>query len=490
MRSIPRLIHLVGGMLFKIALMGQMTLTDLAVVQFEDGEPGTVVAIGNGDLHIVRITTRQKDNDTPLLEEVQVRTWKNGTASAGLVRRIAVDDRYLLGLYRCRLTTTVASMHRINELQPLPGTRLSIAVNERPPDDPSFEPRVRSPFAFEGDHLGHLEARLDPSTRGPASAPVYDPQGALVGITLEGWVLNTARTTVDIIPIARVRELILGDQSGAKAAATCLEFDLRNALTGRNTCEERIFQEQMAENQRQDAARKAQAQATQYAMQGRDLRRLEYRMEQNSFAWAPFVGWGGGNEFRLRPTAGIDIFLLPDRFFQIHIKLQGALQHAERNYEDEQALQLGFDRIRAQSQFGEGLLGFCLGKGDFFFGAMAGYGVESPVQMNRSYGGADFKTTSLTRWYRPVSQFEFGLQIAHLRLAMGFRTAHGAVPLVYKAMELGLPYSYAWPAEDLKANGTMIVLEMAYRIRGWWGTDQKAEARKEFNAKGGIPRPR
>ena len=73
---------------------------------------------------------------------------------------------------------------------------------------------------------------------------------------------------------------------------------------------------------------------------------------------------------------------------------------------------------------------------------------------------------------------------------MGFRTAHGGVPDIYKAQNLMLPFATTYVSgKNLFANKTMILFELVYRIGGWWNTDMKNHARDEYNAGGGLPSP-
>ncbi|QQR85318.1 MAG: hypothetical protein IPJ76_11915 [Flavobacteriales bacterium] len=472
--------------------LGQEVPAELAVVEFMDAQVGTIVGTDNGTLHIVRIITKAEDVDVPLLAETKVRTSNGEVISARLVRPINIDGNYILGLYRCSYYNAAAASHRLSTILPGEGTQLAVAMDERPPHEPVFEPKMNRVLTFAGRSLEYHEAKPDPATQGPSSAPVYDQYGTLIGITLEKWAPAEERLSIRIIPIVQVRELILGNNEGNNGTSgrPCIEFDLRDTQTLRNTCEEREHRARLvAEAEAAELARLEEAERR-HAAQSRYMLRLERQMIQQTFTIAPFIGLGQNAEFHVRPTGGISFFLFPDGLFQPHLKLQGALQDSEKNYEDTIAVKFGYDRLRTNSQFGEVLLGFTMLKGDFFFGALGGVGMEGPVRINRSYGTTNYVTSSKENWTRPVTQFDIGVQIAAMRLLIGVRTVHGEVANAYKAENLGLSGATHRPAEDLPANGSMVVLEFAFRLSGWWNTDMKASARSEFELKGGVPKPR
>lgn len=475
----------------------QPGLSDLTAVEFEENQLGTVVASRNGTHHIVRLITRTQDATAPLLTEAEVRFSRDRTATARLVRRITVDDRYVMGLYRCTFTASFHTAPSINPRPPAQGQRLYVVMDERPATEVmAFQPRLAeillSTLGYENPNPNYYDVKPDPATRGPAGAPVVDDKGSLIGITLESWTPREARMSVGLLPIARVRALILGTPGTGVGPNNipCEQFDLREYSTRRNTCEQKEYDDQMEANRLKVEEARLEAAQQQHAAMDRRQKRWEVRKNMNPLAMALFVGTGGNSEFNLRPTGGIDLYIMPDRLFHLRLRAQGGVVDGERHYEAAEAWSLGFDRIRTHSYFGEGLFGFGLGKGDFYFSAMVGYGMETPPELNRSYGANNVITHATENWLRPVTQFDIGVQLAPIRLSVGFRTAHGAVPTVYKAQALGLPWMYAWPAEDLPANGTMIVLEFSYRLWGWWGKEMKEHASSEFYDSGGVDRPR
>jgi hypothetical protein len=476
------------------ALHAQPSITELTAVEFEDGQLGAVVASRNGTHHFVRITTRQQEAAAPLLPEAEVLFARSRKATATLVRRIDADERYIIGLYRCQYLGTASSAPRIATMPLTKDQPLHVVMDVRPASErDQFEPSLRRILTYTGESGGRHEARPVPATRGSSGAPVFNEEGAMVGITLEDWTLRDARVAVAILPITGLRELILG-KAGTTAGAggiPCEQFDLQEMATGRNTCEQFEHDAQQALKRAEEAQQRQAARQRQYEAQTRLQRRWERRMVQSTIAVAPVVGWGGGSEMLLRPTGGVDLHVMPDRLFQIHVRLQGLMLYGDRTYEDADAALLGFNRIRTRAQAVEGMAGFCLGKGDIYFGAMAGYGMELPATLIRTLGPQEISTvTAAEGWMRPVSQFDIGVQIAPVRLSLGFRTAHGAVPDIYKAQRMGLPWAFSWPAKDMPANGTMIVLEFSYRLWGWWNRDMKEHAEKEYYGSGGIDRPR
>lgn len=476
------------------ALHAQPTLTELTAVEFEDGQLGAVVASRNGIHHFVRVTTRQQEAAAPLLPETEVLFAGSRKATATLVRRIDADERYIIGLYQCRYLGATTSAPRIATLPLTKDQPLHMVMDVRPASERGeFDPSLRRILTYTGESGSRHEARPDPATRGSSGAPLFSEAGAMVGITLEEWTPRDARVAVAILPIAGLRGLILGG-SGATAGAgsiPCEQFDLQEMATGRNTCEQVAYEAQQAQQRAEEARQRQVAQQRQYEAQTREQKRWERRMVQSAMAVAPVVGWGGGAEMQLRPTGGVDLHVMPDRLFQIRVRLQGFMLYGDRTFEDADAALLGFNRIRTRSQAVEGMAGFCMGKGDFFIGAMAGYGMELPATLIRSFGPQEVSTvTAAERWMRPVSQFDIGVQIAPVRVSLGLRTAHGAVPDIYKAQRMGLPWAVSWPAKDMPANGTMIVLELSYRLQGWWNNDMKQHAASEYYGSGGIDRPR
>lgn len=472
-------------------VVAQPTLTPASVVEFEDNALGTVVAANNGTMHLVRIISKQQDADTPLLDEMMVRFPMGGSANATLVRRIPVDDRYIIGLYRCMGAGGVLGSHRITAVRPTPNEELYIVLDKRPMDEPVFEPETRGRVSFDKVFLDYYELNVSRSAFGLGSSPVYTADGSVVAITMESWKRSDDRTVVNMLPIARIRELIV-DKAGAgnvARVASCEEFDLRDAATGRNTCEAAADALAAGERLRVAQEEKHQQEVTRYNAQRKDLKRWERRMVQQSFAWAPFVAWARNTDFTYVPL-GFDFYAMPDRFFQLHVKVQGGPVIGHHKVEEELITLLGYDRIHSNSYFAEGLGGFCLGKGDIFVGATAGYGMETPATLRRTGNGVDLTTKATANWLRPVSQFDIGIQIANVRLLLGFRTAHGGVPDIYKAQNLILPLSTTYVSgKNLFANKTMILFELVYRIGGWWNTDMKNHARDEYNAGGGLPSP-
>ncbi len=257
---------------------------------------------------------------------------------------------------------------------------------------------------------------------------------------------------------------------------------------GRNSCEQLEYLEKQRKQAADHELEQQRLAHERYSMQTKEVQRYGMLKEKNPFAWAPFIAWARNTDFSLVP-AGFDLFVIPDRFVHIHAKVQGGLVIGHREYEEEVAQNLGFNRIRSSSWFGEGLIGFGLGKNGVFGGVLGGYGMEGPVKLTRFTGDSEITITSSETWYRPVTQVEIGYAYGHVRLLLAFRSALGDLPPIYKAENLGLPFMGYRPTEDMAANKTLILFELAYRIRGWWSKEMKEEAEVKYRQLGGLPKP-